>query len=487
MYDAPRDTPADLAERFRQLKVFDEAEVALVRACVRRPDRLPRTHEVALRQALNLARLWVIPDAQGGSEISVGPVLSPIRDQLRGLAERIVAAGEEADPVGFAPDAEQVMPLLASGKETLLSRFAGHLLPSALDRELGQKALVLVLGGGGGCGYVHLGAFSVLEHCGAVPSLIVGSSIGSILGLFRSRERHYREAMVRAVTHGISFKQLFRILESDARFGVPGTLRLYLRSALSRFFVSPRGDTLRMGELEVPFVCVVTGIRREAIRGEMADYERVLARELTSRGAFAALLHIKDLITNWAGLMRDMISTPGAAKAIAIGADPDSADFDVLDAVGFSCSVPALIHYDILRDDPRMEEQARALLARNDVHLLVDGGVTANVPARFAWESVQRGRIGTRNAFILSLDCFAPQLRRNMLFLPVQRIAADNVARDRPFAHAHFSYKKVLSPASLVPGPKTLRGAIENGREEFERESPFVQKMLEPLPPVKSG
>ena len=158
----------------------------------------------------------------------------------------------------------------------------------------------------------------------------------------------------------------------------------------------------------------------------------------------------------------------------------------VVDAVGFSCSVPALIHYDILRDDPRMESQMLALLAKNQVDVLVDGGVTANVPARVAWESVQRGRIGTRNVFILGLDCFAPQLRRNMLFLPLQRIAAENVARDRAFSQMTFQYKKVLSPAALVPGPKSMAEAVEHGREEFERESPFIQKMMEPLPALPS-
>ena len=28
----------------------------------------------------------------------------------------------------------------------------------------------------------------------------------------------------------------------------------------------------------------------------------------------------------------------------------------------------------------------------------------------------------------MGLDCFAPQLRRNMIFLPMMRLAAENVA-----------------------------------------------------------
>ncbi len=476
--DVPRDTSPDLVERFRQLKPFDDAEVAFVRACVRRPDRLPRAHETTIRLALNLARVWVLP--QEGGELVIGPHLGAFRDRVAPLAEHLRRAGDDLDPASLGRDAVELAPLLAEARSALLTRHSGRIMASALDREVGTKSLVLLAGGGGGCGYVHLGAFSVLESRGIVPRLIVGASIGSILGMFRAREQHYRDAMVRAVTHGLTFKKLFRFLEVQSRFGVPGPLRLYLRSALSRFFVAPGGEAVRIGELEIPFICVVTGIRREAIRRELFEYEKVFAREL-SRGAFSALLHVKDLVGSWASLIADLVATQGAMKPVAVGADADTLDFDVLDAVGFSCSVPALIHYDILRDDPRMEAQMLSFLAKNQVDCLVDGGVTANVPARIAWESVQRGRIGTRNVFILGLDCFAPQLRRNMLFLPLQRIAAENVARDRPFAQLMFQYRRVLSPAALVPGPKNLAEAVEDGRAEFERESPFVQKMLEPL------
>lgn len=481
LVQAPRDTSPDLAERFRQLKVFDDAEVALVRACVRRPDRLARSHEIILRQALNLARLWVMPEGSGTGELVVGPILGSLRDRLRILARSLVAAGDDLDPASFGRDAEQLLPLLKDGKETLLSRFAGKLMPSAFDREIGKKSLVLVMGGGGGCGYVHLGTLSVLENLGILPSLIVGSSLGSILGLFRSRELHFRDAMVRAVTHGLSFKKLFRVLEVESRYGLPGTLRLYLRSALSRFFVGESGDIMRLGDLAIPFICVVSGIRRESIRRDIADYERAFERELR-RGAFGALLHVKDLVQGWAGLISDLIA--GGPKAIPLGADSDTLDFDVLDAVGFSCAVPALIHYDILRDDTRMDTMLRGIMQRYGVDALVDGGVASNVPARVAWESVQRGRIGTRNVFILGLDCFAPQLRRNMLFLPIQRIAAANVTTDRPFAHHVFTYKKVLSPASLVPSQSNLMSAFHNGRDEFSKDSPFVQKMVEPLPQI---
>ena len=137
-----------------------------------------------------------------------------------------------------------------------------------------------------------------------------------------------------------------------------------------------------------------------------------------------------------------------------------------------------------MRDDPRMHELIRHTLGRHGVDLLADGGLTANVPGRFAWEYVQSGHLKTRNAMVLGLDCFAPQIGRNLLFLPLQRIAAENVSRDAAFMQHLFTYKKVLSPITLVPNPRSMQTAIKNGREEFSEDAPFVQKMMEPIPAI---
>lgn len=479
LLEAPVDIRPDLAERYRQLRAFDDAETAIVRALVRRPDRLARAQEIILRQALNLARVWVISGS--GGECVVGPQLGVLRDRLRPLAERIKKTSD-LDPLSLGHDAEALKPILRETREAVLAHHVGRLMPSELDRELGEKALVLVLGGGGGCGYVHVGVFSVLEALRLTPRLITGSSVGSILGLFRAREVRFRDATVRAVTHGLTFNRLFRILESETRYSMPGTLRLYLRSALSRFFVNDRGETMRMLDMPIPFVCVVTGVRREAAR-QIGAYERAFEKALR-RGTIGRLLHVKDLIKQMASFMAELMATPGALRPIAIGSDIESREFDVIDAVGFSSALPAIIQYDITRDDPRMQDLIEAILKRYDVHHFADGGLSANVPARFAWEHVQAGHLGTRNAFILGLDCFAPQIRRNMLFIPIQRLAAENVARDRAFAQMLFTYKQVLSPATLVPNHQSMELAVGYGREEFEREAPFVQKMLEPLPPL---
>jgi NTE family protein len=59
--------------------------------------------------------------------------------------------------------------------------------PQAL-RELSplepRPRLALVLGAGGPRGYAHIGVMSVLEEAGIVPDLVVGSSVGALLGVF---------------------------------------------------------------------------------------------------------------------------------------------------------------------------------------------------------------------------------------------------------------------------------------------------------------
>jgi predicted acylesterase/phospholipase RssA len=274
------------------------------------------------------------------------------------------------------------------------------------------------------------------------------------------------------------------VLDAETRYSMPGTLRLYLRSAISRFFVNDRGEPMRMRELAIPFLCIVTGVKREAAR-EIISYEKAFEKAMR-KGALGRLLHVKDLVQNMARFLADLMATPGALRPIPIGADDDTSEFDVVDAVGFSSAVPAIIQYDVTRDDPRMHAMIQAVLARYDVAHLADGGLSSNVPARFAWEYVQAGKIGTRNTFILGLDCFAPQIARNMLFIPLQRLAAENVSRDRAFAQMLFTYKQVLSPTSLVPKPRAVELAISHGREELSREGPFLQKMLEPIPPIST-
>jgi predicted acylesterase/phospholipase RssA len=479
--EVPTEIRQDLAERYRQIRPFDEAETSLVRALVRRPNRLAKDLELSLRRSLNLARLWVVEN--GPMPIAIGPFLGSYRDLVLPIAKSI-SGTEDLDPLSLGAEAERIRALTSQTEAMLQSTALRQVDPLVLEDELKNKALVLALGGGGGCGYAHLGAFAALENVSLRPALISGTSIGAVMGLFRARSAEFRPETVRNVTDGLSFRRLFRVLDGESRYALPGALRLYLRSVLTRFFLNERGETLRISELHIPFVCAVTGVRREA-ETSVRSYSQTVAGQL-NQGAFGRLLHMKNIVQRAATLLSELAGTPGALQPIALGGDDQTSEFDVIDAAGFSSALPMLIQYDLLRDDPRMHELVQATLSTHEVDHFADGGLASNVPARAAWEYIQEGRLGTRNTFILGLDCFAPQFRRNMLFLPLQRLAAENVARDDRFAHLIYAYRKVLSPLALVPKGKTVELAIRNGREELEEITPFVRKMLEPIPPNKT-
>jgi NTE family protein len=55
-------------------------------------------------------------------------------------------------------------------------------IPSFDPALVGQPRVALVLGGGGPRGFAHVGVIKVLEEAGIVPDLIVGASVGGMVG-----------------------------------------------------------------------------------------------------------------------------------------------------------------------------------------------------------------------------------------------------------------------------------------------------------------
>lgn len=52
--------------------------------------------------------------------------------------------------------------------------------------------LGLALSGGGAKGFAHIGVFRLLEECGLKPDIIVGTSVGSLMGRFVCRWLYVR-------------------------------------------------------------------------------------------------------------------------------------------------------------------------------------------------------------------------------------------------------------------------------------------------------
>ncbi len=107
------------------------------------------------------------------------------------------------------------------------------------------------------------------------------------------------------------------------------------------------------------------------------------------------------------------------------------------------------------------------------------------MPATAAWQAVQKGVLGTRNAFVLALDGFSPKLR-TPAWLPLQSLASAQVQQSCQFAHVYKPFKGTLSPLELVPSVASTVKMIERGREELSPELPLIRRMLQPLPPLEA-
>jgi len=106
----------------------------------------------------------------------------------------------------------------------------------------------------------------------------------------------------------------------------------------------------------------------------------------------------------------------------------------------------------------------------------------ANVPAALAWQRIQAGAIGTRNAFMLAFDCFHPQWDPKHLWLqPLTQAVALQRTRDVRYADWVLRFEPTLSPVTLVPGPETVDMAIGWGRAAIEPLIPMLERSLEPV------
>jgi len=473
--EEPLATPELDAVRFRT-RPFEDAELALVRSVVGLAPWIAEADEHALRYALNLARVSLVR-APDGRDVDLEDFLAPLRAEVLSLAEPLLTRPGGVDRPAVARLAPQLGARARAWRARVAQRFTGTLPVEALDREVCEKALVLVCGGGGGVSYVFLGGFALLEQYGLVPRLLAGSSMGSILLLFRARRIHFQQDEIADVVRGLSFRSLFRVLQTESRYGLPGALRLYLRHGIGEFLKGPDGHPLTLKQLAIPLVVAVTGIRNGALPHDPSYYEHLLDFHGRAPRPHVMKRMVSDVLTS----IGELVTQRDRLARIYLGADPDTAAFDAIDAVGFSSALPGVIHYDVLRDDERMHLLLGDLFRRHGIFRLMDGGIADNVPARAAWGVVHRGALGTRNAFVLALDAFGPKLSQPLWF-GLEQLVAQNVARNRPFIHHHKSFQKVLSPVELLPSLPQLRKAIQWGKEEFLADMPLVARMCRPFP-----
>jgi predicted acylesterase/phospholipase RssA len=349
-----------------------------------------------------------------------------------------------------------------------------------IDQEIRSRKLVVVAGGGGGVGYIYLGAFKFLADAGFTPSLIVGTSIGAILGLCRAKHLDFDSSSFVRVLRSLSWGKLFQLLSTKSRYGLPAALRFHLHSAIGSFFRRPDGTPLCLSDLPIPLVVTVSGIRSGVLPHPIEFYETLLEGIAGFPRPWFWARKIPQIISSFT----ELAQISDRLQTINLGLDSGTESFDAVDAVGFSAALPGVLHYDLIRRDERMRAILDDMFLRHDLFRITDGFLVDNVPVRAAWQAVQRGLIGTRNAMILALDGFAPRLSSPM-WLAIQQLMATQVQKGIGHAHLYKGFSGTLSPLEAIPSVSSMVKMMERGKAELMSELPFLNRMLQPLGPLK--
>lgn len=461
-------------------------EQMLVSALHEHPGSVDRRTEHALRYALGLAQCTTFqPGAAALGKRNERPdvvVRHPelvrfrnlVLDHLSPLLLHTRSSQRRLDRAVFALG--RLRHRMVETRRAVLSAHANDFSAEELDREVGQKTLVSVAGGGGGSAYVYIGAWEVLQNAGYVPAYVLGSSMGAVLGLFRALKVAGDFDEYTSFAKGLKFEDILRAVSFRARYGLPGVLRLFLHAGIGSHFRRADGTSMRLTDLEIPFESIVAGVRRGAL-GETPDqYAR--SHHLHEDGrpsALAVRAHLASQLVRMVGFFN-----PRMVREIVIGSDALTREFDCVDAAGFSAAVPGVLHYDVARHDAHMHTLLDTLMKREEVVALVDGGVANNVPANTAFRRVQEGVIGTRNCYYLCFDSLHPQTSLGHVWLhPIERIVALQVALSQRYMQLHVRFSPTLSPIHVLPRELELDRARRWGRVQMAEELPLMQKYFE--------
>ena len=478
--DAP-DIDAD------SILLLQRMESALVRAHLDKPGVLSDEEFRRLRYLLSFARLTVFepgaagPDGlRGRGDVNVAAEVEPFRarvaDVLYGPLRKELKA--ENRLLGAREALVELSGELESTRADVAHAHLDDFSIVELDTEVGYKALVYVLGGGGGAGYVYLGGLQRLNEEGMVPDFLMTNSMGSIIGSVAARERPIPIESYFDWAKTVTYRQILGPARLSRRHGLNGVVGLHFDRFAREMFLREDGSNLQMKDLAIPFETVVAGVRKQSFdrlpgRFHPSSITNLALRALPKRGdknpaLIAQLWQVAAFIDT------------RVVKPIVIGGDDLTAQFNVVDAASFSSSIPGVLHHE--SEDPRMWPLLDQLLDEKDVAALVDGGAASNVPVELAWKRVQDGRLGTRNACYLGWDCFHPQWDPKHLWLqPVTQALRIQMVRNAPYADSIIRFSPTLSPLSVAASPVGIDRAVEWGRASVEPEIEFIRAITAPV------
>lgn len=463
-------------ERHLELRApFDALEDQIVKRSLKSGEDLGASLLGGLRYVVSFCRMTLVR-GQDGRDVDVSGLIASHAWRVRTVLTHALM-----DPDAGLWNAIRELPALLATTRQLRAEVLSR-LPidrESLDAEVCEKRLVTAAGGGGGAGFGYAGVFNLLNRHGIEPALLAGTSIGALISLFRARRRQFDVAAMFEAGRRLSIGGLFKVLEPGSVYGLPATLRLRLHPTLGSLFLRDDGLSTRFSDLEIPMRVVTTGLSSEALKHETISYDHFvddsIGPESTfGRGGWRRLVQVIQVV-------QDLMSQPEFLSEIVFGDDPITHEADVLDAAGFSSSIPGLIHYDVMRDDPRMLGLLDRLYMKYGITRLMEGGLVNNVPARVAYKAVMEGSIVRRNAFILAMDCFAPQTR-SLLYMPLQQIVRQNVVKNIPYANLYFPLHRTLNPLNMVPALSDVEQAMRWTAEELKPHLNYIKVLCSPIP-----
>lgn len=123
-----------------------------------------------------------------------------------------------------------------------------------------MKKLALVLGGGSAKGYAHIGVIKVLEKHGIKPDLIVGTSMGALVGAMYAlgRDVPYMERLVSTFNSIGSFSLISTIFKGNV---------LNINKVKKIF--NQEFSNIKQEDMPIKFVCVATDMKT----GESKNFE----------------------------------------------------------------------------------------------------------------------------------------------------------------------------------------------------------------------
>lgn len=456
-------------------------ESALIRSQLAYADVLTMADYDLLRYALVLGRLQCFQPGAAGpdnparirrADVVLTP--EPIKRLRHTLLDLLYAPLREQKNIilrmaKLRQQVDKVRDAVANARTAILAAHIDDFSADELDDEICYKVLVLAPGGGGGAGYVYVGLVARLRAEGILPSYIIGSSIGALLGGFLAR--HKSPDIDRLMDWALTLRanQLFSRPRPFAGISLPGLLSLHLQ-AFDEELRNADGSPLRLKDLEIPYDAMIAGVRLSAPTNLL---ERV-----------PSALHSQRLSMRIAERMVQIISyfSPKVGEEVVLGCDEETRNLRVVDAIGLSSAIPAIFQYTPNCPDDESLLILKNLREKRGLSTFMDGGAVANVPARSAWHSVSNGRIGTRNAFYLALDCFHPQWGAGHTWLiPVTRAVQAQLPAQRPYYDWLVRFQKTPSPVNLLPSKDTLDKAFQWGWEQADEVLPQLREALRPL------